>query len=83
MTHVLAAMPIMVLLADIWEGWGYFRRLVEGDFQGKQFSQANTNYYGFRDGNCIDFHVSQIFRSRAEIDYGNLTEFGKSFGYSK
>ena len=55
--------------------------LVEGEYKGKHFTQANTNYYGFRDGNCIDFHVSQVFLSDAEIDYSNLSEFGKSFGY--
>ncbi|HEY8026363.1 MAG TPA: hypothetical protein VIF60_17505 [Burkholderiaceae bacterium] len=57
--------------------------VVEGDYKSKHFLQVNTNYYGFRDDNCIDFHVSQVFLSGAEIDYSNLQAFNKSFGYFK
>jgi len=55
--------------------------LIEADYQGKKYIQPNANYYGYRDGNCIDFHISQTFLYNSEIDYSNLLEFGKTFGY--
>jgi hypothetical protein len=57
--------------------------LIKADYQGKKYIQPNANYYGYRDGNCLDFHVSQTFLYNAKIDYSNLEEFGKSFSYFK
>lgn len=55
--------------------------LIEADHQGNKYIQPNANYYGYKDGNCIDFHISQAFLYNTAIDYSNLIEFGKSFGY--
>lgn len=55
--------------------------LIDITYQGKRYIQPNANYYGYRDGKCIDFHVSQIFPYEAEIDYSNMLEFGRTFGY--
>ena len=68
--EVVAAQPFAVLTY-----------LIEADYQGKKYIQPNANYYGYRGGKCIDFHVSQTFLSSSTIDYNNLLEFGESFGY--
>ena len=57
--------------------------LIEVDYEGKKYIQANANYYGYRDGNCIDFHISQVFSYGSKIDYSNMLEFGRTFGYFK
>ncbi|MBU2713983.1 hypothetical protein [Zooshikella harenae] len=55
--------------------------LVDVEYKAKRYIQANTNYYGFREGKCIDVHVSQIFPFSKDIDFSNLLEFGKTFRY--
>lgn len=55
--------------------------LIDTEYKGKRYIQVNANYYGFREGDCIDFHVSQVFPDQAEIDFSNMLEFGKTFGY--
>lgn len=57
--------------------------LIDAEYQGKRYIQPNANYYGYRENACIDFHVSQTFLYDSKIDYSNLLEFGKSFGYYK
>lgn len=57
--------------------------LIDAEYQGKRYIQPNANYYGFRDNKCIDVHVSQVFPHEAKIDYSNLIEFARSFGYFK
>ncbi|GEM_PF-2733562 len=56
--------------------------VVNGSEQGQRLVQVNANYYGFRDGKCIDIHVSQAFPESAEPDYSNLLSFAKSFRYT-
>jgi hypothetical protein len=55
--------------------------LIEADYQGKKYIQPNSNYYGYRNGRCIDFHISQTFLYDSKIDYSNMLKFGKTFGY--
>ena len=55
--------------------------LIEAEYQGQRFIQPNANYYGYRDGKCIDVRVSQVFPFEAEIDYSNMLEFARTFGY--
>lgn len=56
---------------------------IEGSDQGLSLVAVNTNYYGFRDGKCIDIHVSQVFPAKGEPDYSNFLSFAKSFGYTQ
>lgn len=51
---------------------------VDGEFQGKNFTQENANYYAFRDGKCIDIHVSHAFIEGKKVDVSHLQEFAKS-----
>ncbi|MGB5707214.1 MAG: hypothetical protein WBM41_10290 [Arenicellales bacterium] len=55
--------------------------LVNTEYKEQRLVQINANYYGYRDGYCIDVHISQVFPYEVEIDYSNMIEFGKSFGY--
>lgn len=57
--------------------------LVETEYKKQKIVQSNANYYGYRDGKCIDFHISQAFPSDVKIDYSNFLNFGKTFGYFK
>lgn len=55
---------------------------IEGSDEGIAVVSVNTNYYGFREGKCIDVHVSQVFPARGEPDYSSFLSFAKSFGYT-
>ena len=57
--------------------------VINGSEQGQNLIQVNANYYGFRDGKCIDVHVSQAFPENVKPDYKNLLDFAKSFGYTE
>ena len=57
--------------------------VVKGSEQDQQLVQINANYYGFRDGKCIDVHISQTFPDSVKPDYSNMLSFAKSFGYTK
>lgn len=56
--------------------------VVTGSEQGQSLVQINANYYGYRDGKCIDIHVSQAFPAGVDPDYANLLTFAESFGYA-
>lgn len=56
--------------------------VAKGSTPTQRFVQFNSHYYGFRDGKCIDIHVSQAFSETGEPDFTNLRSFFKSFGYS-
>lgn len=56
---------------------------VKGEYEGKSFIQKNSNYYAFRDGKCIDLHVSHAFLDGTEIDDSHLQEFAKSLRFYK
>jgi len=57
--------------------------VVTGSEGRQQLVQINANYYGFRDGKCIDVHISQAFPDNVKPDYSNMLSFAKSFGYTK
>lgn len=71
---------IKILASDQFSVVSY---LVEGEYKGGKLIQPSVNYYGYRDGKCIDFHISQAFPFDAKIDYSNLINFEKTFGYYK
>lgn len=57
--------------------------LIEAEHEGKLYIQPNANYYGFRDGRCVDFHISQVFPVDININYESLLQFAKTFTYYK
>lgn len=48
---------------------------------GVLYVQTNINFYGYREGKCIDVHISQAFPEGVPVDYANLELFRDSLKY--
>lgn len=69
---------VKVIAAEAFVAVSY---VVRAEHEGNWFIQPNTNYYSYRDGACIDAHISQVFPEGAKIDYANLIRFAETFDY--
>jgi hypothetical protein len=54
---------------------------VEAEQGGVLYVQPNINFYGYREGKCIDVHISQAFPEGVQVDYANLELFRNSLKY--
>ncbi|MDJ0909002.1 MAG: hypothetical protein QNI99_07400 [Woeseiaceae bacterium] len=51
------------------------------EVDGEKTVEPHTNYYSFKDGQCVATEVSQSFLLGAEIDTSDFSEFAESFRY--
>lgn len=54
---------------------------IEAEHGGVLYIQPNMNFYGHREGKCIDIHISQAFPKGVSVDYVNLKLFRDSLKY--
>lgn len=69
---------VKIEVADQFEVVSY---TVEAEQGGVVYVQPNVNFYGYRDGKCIDVHISQAFPEGVAVDYANLELFRDSLKY--
>ncbi len=43
--------------------------------------QGNYNIYGYRNGQCVDIHLSRLFADDKDIDFSELIRFAGSLEY--
>ena len=48
---------------------------------GERIVEPHTNYYSFKDGQCVATEVSQAFLLGTEIDTSDFSRFAESFRY--
>ncbi len=54
---------------------------VANEVDGERRIEPHTNYYSFKDGQCVATEVSQSFPMGADIDTSDFSEFAESFRY--
>ena len=57
--------------------------VMEAKSKGQTSLHVNSNLYGYKDGKCIDIHVSQGFSDIKKIDFELLITFVSSLQYAE